>query len=268
MNTSAARYWVIMVVLLGAVYGSFALWRKSQPASSPDITASAGSSDVRKSSSNSRGDHATEADALATSSSAGSVATFQLTDQDGQPFDSASLDGKVWVASFFFTNCPAICWRMNQALAAWQQTHPDSDIHFVSITCDPDNDTPEALKKYADHFKADPQRWTFLTGDMTDIQRIGQESFKITVVRGDHSDRACVVDKQGKIRGRFRLTEADQADLLNRLLAVVEAEPATNQASTDTPEKSENVDSEPSKEVEQPSADNEISGDTETSSSL
>ena len=115
---------------------------------------------------------------------------------------------------------------MNQALAAWQHTHPNADVHFVSITCDPDNDTPEALKKYAEHFKADPKRWTFLTGDMQAIQRIGQDSFKIAVVKGDHTDRACVVDRNGKVRGRFRLTEPDQAEMLDRLLTVVEAEQA------------------------------------------
>ncbi len=80
------------------------------------------------------------------------------------------------------------------------------------------------------HFKADPQRWTFLTGDMETIQSIGQDSFKIAVVRGDHTDRACVVDRNGKVRGRFRLTEPEQAEMLDRLLEVVEAEPATKDA--------------------------------------
>jgi protein SCO1/2 len=156
----------------------------------------------------------------------GEVAPFELTDENGKPFDSASLKGKVWVASFFFTNCPAVCWRMNQALAAWQHTHPESDVRFVSITCDPDNDTPEALARYAAHFKADPKRWTFLTGDMKAIENIGQGSFKIAVVKGDHTDRACVVDRQGRVRGRFRLTEPDQVEMLDRLLTVLEAEPA------------------------------------------
>jgi cytochrome oxidase Cu insertion factor (SCO1/SenC/PrrC family) len=212
MNTSAATYWVVLVALLAAVYGTFTLWRTRQPADEMAGTSAARPPAV-----------ASAPDSRAMP--AGPVAPFKLTDQDGNEFDSETLNGKVWVASFFFTNCPAICWRMNQALSAWQQTHPDSQIHFVSITCDPENDTPAALKKYAEHFKADPKRWTFLTGDMKDIQRIGQDSFKVAVVQGDHTDRACVVDSSGKVRGRFRLTEPDQAEMLDRLLTVVEAEP-------------------------------------------
>ena len=156
---------------------------------------------------------------------------FTLTDQYGKPFSSESLRGKVWVASFFFTNCPAVCWRLNQTLAALQETDPHRDVRYVSITCDPENDTPEALLKYAEHFKADPARWTFLTGPMDLIQRIGQDFFQISVEKGAHTDRACVVDRQGRIRGRFRLTEPDQVELLKKLLDGVEAEepPAATQ---------------------------------------
>lgn len=212
MVSSAVRFWVLLALVAGAIYGSLVVFRKSQPSIAP----SGGTATVSPAVSSAKAQAAM---------SDSPVAPFKLIDQDGQEFDSASLQGKVWVASFFFTNCPAICWRMNQALAAWQATHPDADVHFVSITCDPDNDTPAALKKYAEHFKADPKRWTFLTGDMKQIQSVGQESFKITVVKGDHTDRACVVDKSGKVRGRFRLTEADQAEMLERLLDVVTSEP-------------------------------------------
>jgi cytochrome oxidase Cu insertion factor (SCO1/SenC/PrrC family) len=218
---SAVRFWIILVAVLAGIYGSFVLWRGEQqrePVAGTPV----------------RGETATTASSLAAQAtlSDGPVAPFTLIDQDGNEFDTSQLEGKVWVASFFFTNCPAICWRMNQALAAWQHTHPEADVHFVSITCDPDNDTPAALKKYAEHFKADPKRWTFLTGDMAKIQEIGQKSFHISVVKGDHTDRACVVDKAGKVRGRFRLTEPDQAELLDRLLMVVEDEPAPLKAET------------------------------------
>lgn len=233
---SAVKYWIVLVAVLAGVYGSFLLWRSDSQREQAGRSAASATATQ------------TAAAAAQETLSDGPVAPFKLIDQDGNVFDTRQLDGKVWVASFFFTNCPAICWRMNQALAAWQHTHPDSDIHFVSITCDPDNDTPAALKKYAEHFKADPKRWTFLTGDMSEIQKIGQKSFHIAVVKGDHTDRACVVDKSGKIRGRFRLTEPDQAEFLDQLLMVVEGEPAptksapeeepTSQAATDLPAES------------------------------
>lgn len=238
---SAVKYWIVLVAVLAGVYGSFVLWRGQRAAETQasrptavTVNRPAGPSDE-------------------TPLSDGPVAPFTLIDQDGQEFDTRQLEGKVWVASFFFTNCPAICWRMNQALAAWQHTHPESQIHFVSITCDPENDTPAALKTYANHFKADPKRWTFLTGDMSQIQKIGQESFHIAVVKGDHTDRACVVDKNGKIRGRFRLTEPDQAEMLDRLLMVVESEPGPAQTAA-APASPESAPAEPaaSQEPAQP----------------
>jgi cytochrome oxidase Cu insertion factor (SCO1/SenC/PrrC family) len=147
-----------------------------------------------------------------------------LTDQDGRPFDSGSLKGKVWVGSFFFTNCPGACWRMNRALAELQQTNPSSDARFVSITCDPDDDTPPVLAKYAEHFQAERPRWTFLTGDMDLIRRIGNEMFHVAVEHETHSDRAFIVDRKGEVRGRFRMTEPEQVEMFKQLLAQVEAE--------------------------------------------
>ena len=146
------------------------------------------------------------------------LSSFDLTDQDGQPFSSKSLKGQPWVGSFFFTQCPAVCWRLNQALAKWQQEHPDSPIKFVSITCDPETDTPKALKQYADHFKADPKRWTFLTGKMDYISKVGQDMFLLAVQRGTHSSRAVVFDSTGAVRGTFDIVDPGQFERFAALL--------------------------------------------------
>jgi cytochrome oxidase Cu insertion factor (SCO1/SenC/PrrC family) len=203
MNGSVAKYWLLMAVLLAAIYGSFVAWRGNYSDARVPIPHGAPAEPKRP-----------------------PLTDFVLTDAQGEKFDSASLKGKVWVGSFFFTNCPAMCFRLNQALAALQETHPDSDVRYVSITCDPDNDTPAALKEYAARFKANPARWTFLTGDMKLIRRIGNDFFQVAVDKGTHSDRAFVVDRAGQVRGRFRLTEPDQLKLLEKLLATVEGEPA------------------------------------------
>jgi cytochrome oxidase Cu insertion factor (SCO1/SenC/PrrC family) len=208
MNSSGMKYLLLLICLLGAAYASFVVWRWAKPRQPLGGVVAV------------IGPRASASHNLPPTS----VGDFVLTDQDGRKFDSKSLRGKVWVASFFFTNCPAVCWRMNQALSAFQQTHPDSTARFVSITCDPDNDTPAALAKYAEYFKADPKRWTFLTGNINQIQSIGQDAFMISVVEKEHSDRACVVDRKGQVRGRFRLSEADQVQMLEKLIAVVEAE--------------------------------------------
>ena len=207
MTGSSVKYWLLLACLLITVYGSFLVWRR-------DSTATV--------------DHAAVAAPATqdeTSPAPPPVADFTLTDQSGRPFDSASLEGQVWVGSFFFTNCPGACWRMNRALAEWQETNPASDTRFISITCDPDDDTPAALTKYAEHFQADPARWTFLTGDMALIRRIGNDLFHVAVENETHSDRAFIVDRNGEVRGRFRLTEPSQLEMFKKQLAQVEAEP-------------------------------------------
>ena len=206
MIGSSLKYWLLLACLLATMYGSFVVWRRDRD------TAPAPAAQTR----------ATE---TAKAKTAEPLETFVLTDQEGNPFDSESLRGKVWVGSFFFTNCPAVCWRLNQTLAALQETDPSSETRFVSITCDPDNDTPPVLAKYAEHFRADPERWTFLTGDMDLIRRIGNEKFQVAVENETHSDRAFVVDRNGEVRGRFRLTQPDQVEMLKKLLAAVESEP-------------------------------------------
>lgn len=205
MNGQAVRFWLILAVALVAIYGSFVAARH-----------------IRSEQESVAGPAAAAADATAKRHQP--LEEFTLTDQAGQPFHSASLRGKVWVASFFFTNCPGVCLQLNRTLAAIQETDPHKDVHYVSITCDPENDTPKALAKYAEHFKADPAHWVFLTGDMKTIRSIGQDFFQITVDKAVHTDRACVVDRKGQVRGRFRLTEEGQVEMLKRLIAVVEAE--------------------------------------------
>jgi len=159
--------------------------------------------------------------------------SFDLTDQDGKPFNSKVLAGTPWVGSFFFTQCPAVCWRMNQAIAKWQVDHPESKVKFVSITCDPGRDTPEALTLYAKHFKADPKRWTFLTGDMNYIRKIGRDMFSLTVEPETHSSKVMIFDRKGDIRGWFEIVNPDDLTRFEKLIAKVEAEEAPAAESED-----------------------------------
>ncbi len=206
MSNSAVKYWILLAMFVVAIYGSYVAARhlrsENEAMVGPAIPIASPT----------------------TKPKGPPLTSFMLTDQDGKPFDSRSLDGKVWVASYFFVNCPGTCWRLNQALQAIQAEKPGSEVRYVSITCDPENDTPEALKTYAQHFKADPAKWTFVTGPLDLVQRIGQDIFQISVAKASHTDRACVVDRQGKVRGRFLLTDPQQVELLKKLLEVVEAE--------------------------------------------
>ena len=151
---------------------------------------------------------------------------FTLRDQTGAEFSSSELEGRVWMGAIFFANCPGPCFRENQAIADILRRIDDPDFLAVSLTCDPENDTPEALAKYAARFEADPDRWKFLTGDLKLIERVGQKVFRLPVELGVHSERGVVFDRQGRLRGGYHLLQPDRVELLEKLIRDVLAEQA------------------------------------------
>src|SRR5208282_5148553 len=95
----------------------------------------------------------------------GRVADFTLTNQDGRITTLADLSNRVWVADIIFTRCAGPCPRMTAQMKSLQESLPPaSDAQLVTLTTDPDNDTPAAMKRYGERFRADFRRWTFLTG--------------------------------------------------------------------------------------------------------
>ena len=140
----------------------------------------------------------------------GPAPSFQLTTEAGQPFDSKSLAGHVWVADFIYTKCEGPCPMMSSHMYRIQnQTADMTGVKLVSFTVDPAHDTPEVLTAYARHFKQDPYRWYFLTGEMSKLNDVGL-GFKLNSVDGSltHSTRFALVDRNGHIRG-FYLTGED-----------------------------------------------------------
>jgi protein SCO1/2 len=91
---------------------------------------------------------------------------FTLTDSNGNTIDESILDGKYTVVDFFYTSCPLICPGMSAAMREVQNETADTDLQLLSISIDPEIDTPEIIKRYAEAFKADPDRWRFTTGNM------------------------------------------------------------------------------------------------------
>jgi protein SCO1/2 len=143
---------------------------------------------------------------------------FQLTSQDGQPFDSKSLEGHVWVADFVYTTCPGPCPLMSRHMGEVQrQTAGTPDVKLVSFTVDPATDTPPVLAAYAKHFNADAKRWYFLTGEQTKLNEIGREGFKLNPVDGSmiHSVRFTLVDRRMRIRGYY---SSDEEGFLPKLV--------------------------------------------------
>ena len=134
----------------------------------------------------------------------GQVPPFQLTAQTGQPFNSRSLDGHIWVADFIYTTCTGPCPMMSSQMRRVQlSTAPN--IGLVSFTVDPQHDTPPVLSAYAKHFTADPARWHFLTGEPSRLSDLGLGAFKLNSVDGSlmHSSRFVLVDGARRIRGYY-----------------------------------------------------------------
>lgn len=145
----------------------------------------------------------------------GPVADFQLVERSGKTVTRADLDGKVWIAAFFFTRCKGHCLQINATLAGLQKHYADQpDVRFVSFSVDPEADTPEVLREYAERYAADPQRWLFLTGKQDEIYQLIEKSFLLPVAQNEgeartpgnevlHSPRLVVVDRRGHVRGFF-----------------------------------------------------------------
>ncbi len=135
------------------------------------------------------------------------VKPFQLTDQTGSTFSSKELTGKPYAVSFFFTNCPTICAQLNRRIQQLTELFEPQDLMFVSITCDPQQDTPEVLARYAKGFEAEPSQWRFLTEQMYKIQEVGR-NFDVTLDLNSHTDDILLVDKWGRYRDRFKWDDA------------------------------------------------------------
>ena len=149
-------------------------------------------------------------------SSYGTVPAFQLTNQNGQPFGSAQLAGKIWIADFIYTTCPGPCPMISSRMSELQKPLEKTDVHLVSFSVDPEKDTPDVLGSYAERLQAEPGRWDFLTGPKPVIYKLSHDSFKLAVSDGSdaqgipvHSTRMVLVDRHAQIRGYYDATEAD-----------------------------------------------------------
>lgn len=140
----------------------------------------------------------------------GQVEDFTLTNQDGQPYGMNDLKGRIWVADFFFSNCPGPCPRMSTLMGDIQRLTRDiEELRIVSITVDPERDTPEAMKAYGKRYGAIDGRWHFLTGPQDLLHRLASKDFNLFDVDGSlqHSTRFALIDRQGRVRGFYSTGE-------------------------------------------------------------
>lgn len=161
---------------------------------------------------------------------------FTLTDERNQPFGLADMKGKVWVADFVFTTCPTVCPKLTKKMATVQErTRPLGDaVNLLTITVDPENDTPDKLAAYAREYGADPQRWRFLTGPLAQIEGAVMKGFKIAIGKTEtspgsglmtifHGEKFVVVDRDGNIRGYYDADDEGITDLLRNVEGLARA---------------------------------------------
>lgn len=171
----------------------------------------------------------------------GQVPGFSLTERSGRRITLPDLLGKVWIVNFFYTECTETCPLQSANMARLQaDLSGEPDVRLVSISVDPEHDTPEVLSEYANRFRADPDRWLFLTGPNDAIYRLAIEGFRLGVVEpGEkaqrrldqslawlgprsawahpfpnaerkpliHSSRFVLVDRRAQIRGYYHGTD-------------------------------------------------------------
>jgi protein SCO1/2 len=165
----------------------------------------------------------------------GRVGDFSLTNQLGQAVTRSDVLGRPWVADFIFTRCSGPCPLLTfQMKRLSDSLGVSSPVRFVSFSVDPERDTAEELKRYAEVYGADHARWHFLTGERRTISDLANRSFHLAVGEPaatvldssgvydiPHSLRFALVDAQGAIRGYYDGTDEAALARLHKDIALL-----------------------------------------------
>ena len=138
------------------------------------------------------------------------VPDFSFTNQHGNTITNNDYIGKVYLVEFFFTTCPTICPRMSKNLVQIQNNFEGyENFGVASFTINPDNDTPEVLKAYAENYGMTNPNWHLMTGDIEAIYKLANEGFNLYTAQNneaaggfEHSGNFALIDKNGYIRSR------------------------------------------------------------------
>lgn len=150
------------------------------------------------------------------------IAPFALLDQDSVEITNENVKGKVYIADFFFTSCRTICPKMKiQMKRIYDAVEQMEDVVILSHTIDPEYDNVERLKKFADRIGIKSEKWHFLTGNKDSIFNLAQTSYYATAMEDSaepdgyiHSGAFLLVDRQGRLRGKYDGTLPEETDRL------------------------------------------------------
>lgn len=150
------------------------------------------------------------------------VSDFSLTDQTGKTITRADFSNSITVVDFFFARCQGICPRMtSQMQRVYETFRGNPEVKLLSHTVNPENDSVEVLKAYAERYHADADQWHFVTGDKPQLYNLARKSYLISDTEGNggkedfvHSQNFALVDKQGHVRGIYDGTDSTDVDRL------------------------------------------------------
>ncbi len=157
------------------------------------------------------------------------IPEFRFIDQKGEKISEKTFEGKVYVADFFFTNCPTICPDMTEQMhRVYKKYQNNENVMFLSHTVDPKRDTPQTLKNYADKLGVSSDKWKFATGDKDSIYHVGREGYMASARKDStapggflHSGQFFLIDQKRRIRGIYNGTKPKSVDQLMKDIAIL-----------------------------------------------
>lgn len=161
-----------------------------------------------------------------------SVAEFELYSQEGDTISLANVEGKIYVADFFFTTCGNICPKMTTQMKGLHDYYiDDSDVMFVSHTVYPEIDSVSVLKTYAEKYDVNSEKWIMLTGPKQEIYSLARKSYFAVLTEGDggerdfiHTENFVLMDKQQRIRGYYDGTLPEDMERLKKDIEILRLE--------------------------------------------
>ena len=150
------------------------------------------------------------------------IPPFSFMDQERKTITQQSLNGKIYVADFFFTSCPSICPTMQRnMLTVFKAYEGKPDFKLVSFTIDPRHDTIPVLKTYAEKLGAKADQWYFLLGKKEEVYQLAEKNYLVSVAEDGrapggyvHQGWLVLVDKKGRVRGAYDGTDKKQVQQL------------------------------------------------------
>jgi len=151
------------------------------------------------------------------------IPDWEFVNQNGEIVSSEKYKGQIYIAEFFFTNCPTICPKMTVNMHSLQEKTKELDVQFLSYTVDPIRDTSATLKTYQQAYGINEKNWNMLTGDQYKIYELGVKGYLVpnqedALAPGGflHSEMFMLIDQKGRIRGYYDGTNSQNIDKIVR----------------------------------------------------